>query len=208
MQTINQFNQCISKLLWQKNMLILLLLTIVLLLSGCDTSLIKQDSDNSTSYLCHLSQSKQLSIAINQSQMVLSHSHCQMGYDDHFSTLVEIASGAPRDANLEILAGFSRWAYEQGIISKRQSEENLRRYFSTQLVSLDYHSDFMTYSHCSMSQNLSEIKSLLSQEIEQKRHGLAEALGNTTQYRLAVQEYQSITQLLEMTANACLQASR
>lgn len=177
-------------------------ITALIFLSGCQS--IPPTHHNNIAVSCALSQSKNLTQAISQTQAVLSQNSCQSEFYTHYKSLVAIASGAPMDTNLETLASFSRWGVRQGIISQKQSEETLRRYFTPQLVSLEYHSDFNTYSQCSMSQKLPEIQSLLNEEIEQKRMGLAEALGDKKSYRQAVKEFQSMNLVLENISSACL----
>jgi hypothetical protein len=185
--------------------LTLLLVTSLFFINAC--SLSNEATEDDLQYSCIMPQSNNLSLSVIQSKETLSYDHCQLSYRYHFKRLVKIAAGSPSDENLEILADFSKWSANQGIISKKQSEQMLRRYFSPTLVSLEYHSDFNTYSHCSMSTLLPEIKEQLMLELEQKKLGLADALGDVESYRSAVKEYQSLSVLLESTSQACLDKS-
>ncbi|HFB64123.1 MAG TPA: hypothetical protein ENJ60_01160 [Aeromonadales bacterium] len=176
-------------------------MTVLFSLNGCQS--IPEHQFRNTHIYCELPQSKQLQRAISQSQKTLILHHCQSDFYRHFDILLTIASGSPADSNLDNLARFSQWGVQQGIISQKQNEEFLRRYFTPHMVSLDYHSDFNTYSHCSMSQQLPEMQTLLKQELNQKRLGLAEALGDVPGYRQAVKEYQSLKFLLKNVSTAC-----
>lgn len=183
--------------------LMLMLFMCIMLLNGCNSSMIQLNKNAYSYQVCDLPASKKLPEAIIQSHTTLRKSFCQSNFNHHFKTLIQIASGAPMDSNLEALAEFSRWGVQEGIISQKQSEESLRRYFTPQLVSLEYNSDFNTYSHCSMSRQLAEIQTMLTHELEQKRQGLAGALGDTQSYRQAVKEYKALNLFLENTSSAC-----
>lgn len=159
-------------------------------------------------HTCNMPHSKQLTVAVEESRSTLRQLPCQQDYDSHFETLVAIAAGEPDGKNLETLGLHSQWMVKQGIISKKQGETMLRRYFSPQLVSLEYDSDFNTYSHCSMGARLPEINQALKQELEQKRKGLSAALGDNKSYQAAVREYQAVKLIMETTQKACQQAMR
>lgn len=184
-----------------KKMMLSLGLVVVTAISGCANN--GQTQASVETRYCSMPQSKQLNVAIEESRSILSNRNCQSDYADQFSTLVTIAAGEPSEKNLETLGIQSQWMVKKGIISKKESEAMLRRYFSPQLVSLDYESDFNTYSHCSMNSKQGEITRLLDQELEQKRQGLAMALGDNKAYKMALKEHQSVKLLLESTRKAC-----
>lgn len=182
-------------------MAMVIALTIIISLSGCTTG--TQSKAGFDANYCNVPHSKQLIVAIEESRSTLNNPACQSNYVQHFSTLVDIAAGDPDAKNLETLGIQCQWMVNKGIISKRESESMLRRYFSPQLVSLEYDTDFNTYSHCSMNTKQQQILHLLEQELEQKRKGLAMALGDNDAYQMAIKEYQSVKLLLESTQKAC-----
>ena len=190
-----------NKITWslKTKMAMVAALTIIISLSGCTTG---TKADFEANY-CNVPHSKQLTVAIEESRSTLNNPVCQSNYVQHFSTLVDIAAGDPDAKNLETLGIQCQWMVNKGIISKRESESMLRRYFSPQLVSLEYDTDFNTYSHCSMNTKQQQILHLLEQELEQKRKGLAMALGDNDAYQMAIKEYQSVKLLLESTQKAC-----
>jgi hypothetical protein len=191
--------------LFRRALLATLLLSTVML-HGCAST--RMDvNDSLGSHSCRLPSHKQLISAVAQSKKTLVVAACQREFNSHFDALVTISAGAPADSNLDILARFSQWGVAQGIISQKQSEATLRRYFSPQLVSLDYDADYSLYNHCSMQSRLADINRLLKQELQQKQQGLAGALGDYKTYQAAVKEYQSVSLLLKTTSAACHQAS-
>ncbi|HFB65521.1 MAG TPA: hypothetical protein ENJ60_08285 [Aeromonadales bacterium] len=188
--------------IFNKTLLVGMGITAILTLSGCANNNNQTNASVETRY-CNMPQSKQLSVAIEESRSTLSNRDCQSDYAEHFSALVDIAAGEPDAKNLETLGIQSQWMVKKGIITKKDSESMLRRYFSPQLVSLDYESDFNTYSHCSMNSKQNELTRLLDNELEQKRKGLALALGDNEAYQMALKEHQSVKLLLESTQKAC-----
>ena len=179
----------------------------VVSLSGCSSNSNSPEVTSLTaSYSCSLPQSKQLTVAIEESRATLQHRSCQGEYAAHFDSLVTIASGSPRMSNMDSLGLQSKWMVNHGLLSSKDGEAMLRRYFSPQLVSLEYDNDFNTYSHCSMGSQQTKINKALEQELEQKRKGLSGALGDNKSYQMALKEYQSVQLLLSSSQQACQQA--
>lgn len=190
-----------SSLFFNKKQMSVLLLTLMVSMTGCMNQ--TQTKSSVEVRHCTMPHSKQLIVAVEESRSALNNLQCQMDYKQHFSTLVDIAAGSPDAANLNILGTQSQWMVRKGIITKRESEAMLRRYFSPQMVSLEYDSDFNTYSHCSMGTKQDAMIMALKQEMDQKRRGIALALGDNPTYQTAMKEFQTAELLLESTHSAC-----
>jgi hypothetical protein len=170
-------------------------------LSGCVNNSASPEVSHQSN--CIIAHSNQLSVAIENSHQVLLDQSCHVDYLANFESLVIIASGEPNSHNLDKLGRHTQWLVSQDLITQKESELLLRKYFSPQLVSLEYNTKFNTYSFCSMGKEAKQIEQMLKQELDQKRLGIAEALGDRKTYQLAVKEYQSITVFLKSTLNAC-----
>ncbi len=195
---MNKFNQ----LLFSSTLLASLFLT------GCQTMEVTEQQVS-----CDLPHQKRLDEAILQTKKTLSQPYCQAQYREQFSALVDIAAGDPKEQNLDIFGSLVHWMRlevkengkviknKKGFLTKQEANLLFGRYFSPRLVSLDYQDQ--GDSQCTSSQKQKEINQLLQSEMDDKKRGLAKAIGNTAYYQQALKKYQDLMVIFEATQAAC-----
>jgi hypothetical protein len=99
----------------------------LLVLGGCATT--------PAPMACSMPASRDLGAAIEHTQRELL-SGCEANFDAYLDTLLTIAEGDPGADNKIRFSGFLIWAADNGILSRRQSEQLYNRYFNVKFVSL------------------------------------------------------------------------
>lgn len=138
--------------------------------------------------------------AMEQARNDLTHSECQVLFDDYFQALVQIATGDPKPENKRQFSDFLVWAHESGLMTRVQAETYYNRSFNDTFMALPDR-----YNVCSACQNKEDILSEMQAELQQKEQGLLEACRDKETYYQAARTYTELKDIFEATCLACSQ---
>ena len=124
---------------------------------------------------------------------------CGPYFDAYTQELLAISEGDPGPDNKRRFSEFLVWASTEGIISKRQAQDQYNRYFNVKFVSLK-----SNYNNCSQAcPNRANVMAEMAQELSDKEQGLLKVSADTQSYYRASQLYKETELVLEATCTAC-----
>jgi hypothetical protein len=126
-------------------------------------------------------------------------SKCGPYFDAYMQELLAISEGDPGPDNKRRFSEFLVWASSEGIISKRQAQDQYNRYFNVKFVSLKG-----DYNSCSQAcPNRANVMADMAQELSDKELGLLRVSADKQSYYRASQLYKETELVMEATCTAC-----
>lgn len=159
-----------------------------LVLTGCATSAPQ----------CALTDTRNLDGAIQSAKSNLA-AGCVVHFDAYMDQLLDVAEGDPAPENKRAFSDFLVWAGDEGLLSKRQSQETWNRYFNVKFVSLQG-----DYNNCAQTCPVrADVLANMERELEDKERGMLAASMDRDGYYRADRLLQETELVLEATCRAC-----
>ncbi|MDH3547304.1 MAG: hypothetical protein OEN22_09405 [Gammaproteobacteria bacterium] len=152
----------------------------------------------STKPTCDSPQTRNLDRAISAVQATLTNG-CQAHFDRYYDDLLTIAEGDPKPENKREFSEFLVWASDEGLLSKRQAQENYNRYFNVKFMSL--RGDYNNCSHT--CPNKQKVLFDMERELTDKERGLLKVSLDNQGYYRADELFHEVELVLEATCTAC-----
>lgn len=172
---------------------ICLLALCVLTLAGCSSL-----PTTNTAASCPAINTANVEQAFNEASATLAKPNCAIMFEDYFQQLLAIAAESPDAANKQRFDRLFKQMDHQGVISRNQAMERYTQYFSSSFMAL---SD--TYNVCSSAREEERILAALKSELQLKKKGLMDVLGDKEVYFQAQKRQQEISLILQTTVLAC-----
>lgn len=178
-----------------KNTALSLAITIALAsLSACNSTA----KTTSGGIGCENVNSINLTTAANTVKTSLQTGQCADKFSDYYQDLISVAKGSPEGSNKKVFDDFISWSFNHKIINKLDAKQYFNRYFGERFISLDN-----TYNTCSQAQKQGEIFSALNQEMQDKKIGFLEVLGDKEGFNKVARQHRDLKTVLEATWMAC-----
>lgn len=168
----------------------------LLSLAACNST--ARTTNNAYQDKCQTINSTRLNSATDSAKSSLNTGQCSHKFADYFQNLLTVAKGSPDSGNKKKFDDFISWSVNHQIISKLDAKEYFNRYFGERFISLDN-----TYNTCSQGTKQAEIFTALNQEMQDKKLGLLEVLGDKTRFIAVSAQHRDIKTILEATWMAC-----
>ena len=136
--------------------------------------------------------------AVSRAQEDLADTDAHPAFGMYFQRLLEIAQGNPDPENKRIFSQFLVWANQEGILTRRQSQDYYNRYFNITFMSLP--DDYSVSASCP---DKADMISAMGLELAQKEEGLVKACKDKESYYLAYEHYKALITVLDATCLAC-----
>ena len=147
---------------------------------------------------CDSPQARNLDRAISSVQSSLTNG-CAAHFDRFYDDLLTIAEGDPKPENKRAFSEFLVWASDEGLLSKRQAQENYNRYFNVKFMSLKG-----DYNNCSHTcPNKQKVLFDMERELSDKERGLLKVSLDNQGYYRADELFHEVELVLEATCTAC-----
>ena len=164
--------------------------------SGCAS--IQPQTEVTANAPCPVVDSANVDSAFGQASQAMAIRHCQIQFESYFDKLLTVAAESPSIDNKKRFDGFFRQLDGDGVISKRQATELYTQYFTTSYMALPD-----TYNVCSAGREQDKILSAMRAELDQKKRGLMDVLGEKDLYFKARQSHDEIGLILQTAVDAC-----
>ena len=152
---------------------------------------------------CALADTRHLDAAVASARDRLA-SGCEARFDEYMARLLEVAEGDPDPENKRVFSDFLVWTADEGLLSRRQAQENWNRYFNVKFVTLAG-----DYNNCAATCPVrGDLLADMERELRDKERGLLRASGDAEGYYRADQLYQEAELVLEATCRACAAGGR
>lgn len=152
---------------------------------------------------CALTDTHTLDGAIGSARSNLA-AGCETYFDSYMDQLLDVAADNPDPENRRAFSDFLVWAGEEGLLSRRQSQETWNRYFNVKFVSLRG-----DYNNCALTCPVrADVMAKMEQELADKERGMLQASLDTTGYYRADRLLQETELVLEATCRACSAGGR
>lgn len=178
-----------------KLLLALSYISVALLVSGCAST----KTPKPVSVSCAVSDYKRLDDSIRHAKSQLSNRSCHYQYDAFHRQLLATAQGDTGAGNAEKFLDFYKWSVDQGIVSKRQGMEYYNSYFKPSFGNVLPNDRNV----CSAVAVKDDIEKRMYKELEHKRIGLQEIMGDREAYFEAQRVHNDLVFLLETSNLAC-----
>lgn len=103
---------------------------------------------------------------------------CPYAFEEVFRGLINVAKHDPKADNLNVFLDFIDTLEQEKVIPFRETKRMFKRYFSKDLVALN--SEYAVYAH---REQVNTLLVALDAEMEQKRLGFVEVLGDVQGYQ-------------------------
>jgi hypothetical protein len=152
---------------------------------------------------CSLADTQNLDRAIQSAKSNLA-AGCIVHFDSYMDQLLDVAEGDPAPENKRAFSDFLVWAGDEGLLSKRQSQETWNRYFNVKFVSLQG-----DYNNCAQTCPVrAEVMANMERELADKQRGMLSASMDRDGYYRADRLLQETELVLEATCRACAAGGR
>ena len=131
----------------------------------------------------------------------LEDNSCHYSFPAYREQLVTVAKGAPGPENEARFAGLLRESIELGIISKRQGQELFSQYFDAEFYAVKAE----PRSSCTSLRRKHELYAAMREELDYKREGMLEILGDEDRFRQAQRHYSDLNMVFDAVEVACAQ---
>lgn len=157
-----------------------------------------QQSTRSTIRQCTAATTLTSAAAFAEAKDILKNPACHVRFESLFKQLKILGADNPGEHNSQYFAGFINWSKKQGIITKTQASALYNRYFGEVFISLPSRGNI-----CSHTLSRKPLQPDLDIELQQKREGFIEILGNKETFNQIYAQYQQLTFVLDMAEQAC-----
>jgi len=165
--------------------------------TACQSTTVSATSQG-TYQACENITSVNLNTATRTAKISLQTGQCSHKFDDYYQDLLTVAKGSPDQTNKKAFDEFISWSFNQQIINKRDAKHYFNRYFGERFISLDN-----TYNTCSQSAKQNEIFTALALEMQDKKLGLLQVLGDKRIFNQVSRQHRDLQTVLEATWMAC-----
>lgn len=159
---------------------------------GCSTATKQPTVD------CSFSNSKNLSVAIENTKQILANGQCVYEFNNYIDNLFTIASGDPSVENKEKFSKFFIWANTNGIITKVQARDYYNQYFTPTFTALPDQ-----YNVCSVCKHKEKLIDKMKSELRDKELGLMKVCNDQESFYKANTQFDNLTLLLDATCLSC-----
>ncbi len=124
---------------------------------------------------------------------------CEDHFDSYMNDLLTIAEGDPQPENKRVFSEFLLWASDEGLLSKRQAQNQYNRYFNVKFIAM-----MGDYNNCSYTcPRKSRVLSAMERELIDKERGLLRVSMDSQGYYRADELFKETELVLEATCTAC-----
>ena len=148
---------------------------------------------------CDLSHTNSVDRLFTEVSEKLENPKCHYSYPVYRQRLITAAKGSPGPENEARFAGLIRESIDRGVISQRQGQALFGQYFDPEF----YVVKSEPRSSCTSLRNRDELQSDMRTELEYKRVGMLEILGDEARFRQAQHYYNDMTVVFEAVDSAC-----
>ncbi len=167
----------------------------VLGLSGCAST----QPSKPVKVSCVTANYKRLDDSIRHAKSQLSNRSCHYQFDEFHQELLVTAQGDTDLGNAKRFLDFYKWSVDQGIVSKRQGKAYYNSYFKPSFGNVLPNDRNV----CSAVSSKDDIEKKMYKELEYKRIGLQEILGDREAYFEAQRIHNDLVFLIETSNLAC-----
>ncbi len=128
---------------------------------------------------------------------------CHYSYPDYRQQLVAAAKGSPGAENEARFAALLRESIDLGVISTRQGQEVFSQYFDPEFYAVKSE----PRSSCTSLRERSELEVAMRRELEYKREGMLEILGDEERFRQAQHYFQDLNLVFDAVDAACTRST-
>jgi len=147
---------------------------------------------------CRMSETRDPGAAIASAKDRLA-AGCFAHFDDYMDRLLVVAAGDPGPDNKERFSDFLVWTSDQGLLSRRQTQEAWNRYFNVKFVSLQG-----DYNNCAQACPVRDrLMRDMERELADKERGMLQASLDREGYYRADRLLSETELVLEATCRAC-----
>ncbi|MEM9256350.1 MAG: hypothetical protein AAGA91_12955 [Pseudomonadota bacterium] len=150
---------------------------------------------------CSLSQTNSVERVFLEVTDKLQDPVCHYSYPMYRERLVAAAKGSPGPENEARFAALLRESIDLGVISKRQGQEVFSQYFDPEF----YVVKAEPRSSCTSLRRRNDMALAMRKELDFKREGMLEILGDEGRFRQAQHYYSDLTLVFEAVDTACTQ---
>ncbi|MGB1142749.1 MAG: hypothetical protein ACPG1A_17750 [Halioglobus sp.] len=165
-----------------------------LVLTGC-----AQQPGRDTAH-CSLSGTNNVERLFEEASDKLHDSACHYHYPEYRARLVAAAKGSPGPENEARFAGLVRESIDLGVVSKRQGQEMFSQYFDPEFYAVKSEAR----SSCTSLRQREQLDTLMRKELEYKREGMLEMLGDEQRFRQAQHYYSDLHVIFDAVEAACV----
>ena len=124
---------------------------------------------------------------------------CHSNFDSYFGHLMDIAVENPAVGNKGQFAKLIRAGIDSGAISSRQGKQLFNEYFEPEFFALKGEAR----SNCVALQQKADYFRDMDTELQNKKIGLLDALGDEASFRLSQRYYQDLVTVIEAIDHSC-----
>ena len=128
---------------------------------------------------------------------------CHYSYPDYRERLVAAAKGSPGAENEVRFAALLRESIDLGVISRRQGQEVFSQYFDPEFFAVKSE----PRSSCTSLRERNELDAAMRRELDYKREGMLEILGDEERFRQAQHYFQDLTLVFDAVDAACTRSA-
>ena len=129
----------------------------------------------------------------------LSLDSCHSNFDSYFKDLMDIAVENPAAANKAQFAKLIRAGIDAGAISSREGKRLFNEYFEPEFFALKGEAR----SNCVALRQKDDYFSDMNTELQNKKTGLLDVLGDETGFRLSQRYYQDLVTVIDAVGHSC-----
>jgi hypothetical protein len=124
---------------------------------------------------------------------------CHSNFDSYFGHLMDIAVENPAAGNKGQFANLIRAGIDSGAISSRQGKQLFNEYFEPEFFALKGEAR----SNCVALQQKADYFRDMDTELQNKKIGLLDALGDEASFRASQRYYQDLVTVIEAIDHSC-----
>lgn len=151
---------------------------------------------------CTLSNDRNIERLFDEAESKLADRSCHYQYEQIVGRLVAAAKESPGPENEERFAALLRSSIDRGVISKKQGRTLFSQYFDTEFYSVKAE----PRNSCSALRNKDTMYASMKSELQMKREGLLEMLGDEPRFRQAQRHFADLRTVLDAVQVACSEA--